>query len=186
MGVLGALARRSGQEPYASTVVIPEELRRPQQQAYWLLAGATLAHARVEEPLRERVADLLRYSPNRYGGAPVGALGIPTATMWRAAGWFTDSPDAGARGLADLLGDLARRYEESVRPAMANTYLWENGAAPVDVGNVDIAALTLSGYLVFGEQFEASLRARRESLDDLARVQLDLAMNLAHPEELPA
>jgi hypothetical protein len=135
------------------------------------------------ELLSQWVADLLEYSPNRYGAAPVGALGIPVGTLWRAAGSLMQPSDGGGPMLAATLGDLARRYEGSVRPAMENTYLWQNGIAPVDVGNVDIAALTLGGYLVFGERFQSTLRAELERLDAVARAQLDFALDLTNPEE---
>jgi hypothetical protein len=171
----------SGQRHVPFIGDLGDEVEYPQQQAYWLLAAAIFVAQYNNELLSQWVADLLEYSPNRYGAAPAGALGIPVGTLWRAAGWLTQPSDSGGPMLATTLGDLARRYEESVRPAMENTYLWQNGVAPVDVGNIDIAALTLGGYLVFGERFQNALRSELERLDAVARAQLEFALDLTHP-----
>jgi hypothetical protein len=159
---------------------VTDEMQYTQQQAYWLLAAATFA-AR-DESLTPWVADLLEYSPNRYGADPVGALGIPIETLWRAAGALTQSSGSGGPLLAATLGDLARRYEVSIRPAMENSYLWQNCAAPVDVGSVDIAALTLSGHLVFGDGFRDALGAEMERASGVARAQLEVTLDLASEE----
>jgi hypothetical protein len=161
---------------------ITEETQYAQQQAYWLLAAATFGGQYGDESLTPSVADLLEHSPNRYGADPVGALGIPIETVWRAADALTQPPDSGSPTLAATLGELARRYAVSIRPAMENSYLWQNGAAPVDVGSVDIAALTLSGHLVFGDVFRNALRAEMERVSDVARAQLDIALDLTSRE----
>ncbi|WP_283608460.1 hypothetical protein [Mycolicibacterium poriferae] len=158
---------------------VTEEMQYPQQQGYWLLAAVAFAARYGVEVLMPSVADLLEHSPNRFGADPVGALGIPVRTLWRVSNALTQPPESGVPMLAATLGDLARRYEESIGPAMENSYLWQNCAAPVDVGNIDVAVLTLSGHLVFGDVFRNALLAEMERLSDVAGAQLDIALDLA-------
>lgn len=114
---------------------IPEAMHQPQQQAYLLLSLA----ARSAELRDERnIADLHTLcdtSPHRDGNVPVGALGAPIRHYWAIARSLLDTDPE--QFLRHYVAAFQSRYLEDMESARANRHLWANGAAPVDVLDID-------------------------------------------------
>jgi hypothetical protein len=157
---------------------LPPPLSHPQQQVYFLLAGAAMAR-RFDLPIQTLRA-IIEQSPHRQGVAPMGALGTPLRVYWQTAGrLLTDDGDEPARLIAADLADMARAYAEAIDSAMANSQLWFNAAAPVDVGDLDIAAIALVASRRLGPDLMMDhLRRAGEDLSALARVPLQLASEM--------
>jgi hypothetical protein len=153
-----------------------DPMRHPQQQAYLVLAAARELAVYGDPSLRQDLLPLLDNSPHRVGVAPVGSLGMPIRTLWNAARLFATGD--GATELPPLLSAMSVRYEQSMQLAMANQYLWNHGAAPVDVGNVDIATLTIAAYRTYREDFTERMEPMIETLPSLAKVQMQIGMEL--------
>lgn len=157
---------------------LPEPLTHPQQQAYLLLACASLWQR------LDLDSDLLRSiverSPHRRGVAPVGALGTPLRQYWEMAGRFLDSSDdESAQTVATDLARMAGSYAEAIDSAMANERLWFNAAAPVDVGDIDIVAIALVTARRLGADLTRDhLQSAAEDLSPTARVPLELASEM--------
>jgi hypothetical protein len=154
---------------------IPEPMRHPQQQAYLLLACASLwQRLDLERDLLRLIVD---QSPHHRGVTPIGALGTPLRQYWNIAGLFLDSSDVEtARSVATDLGRMSDAYAEAINSAMANEQLWFNAAAPVDVADIDITAIALIAAGRLGADLTRQhLRSAAGSLGPIARVPLDLA-----------
>jgi len=158
-------------------------LLHPQQQAYLLLAGASLWQRLPMEPDLLRV--IVDQSPHRQGVAPIGALGTPLRLYWDIAGRFLDSSDEeSAQVVASDLARMGMAYAESINLAMANERLWFNAASPVDVGDTDIVGIALASANRLGASLmQEHLRSAAEGLDATARVPLELASEMI--DELP-
>ena len=156
---------------------IPEPMRHVQQQAYLLLACASLWRRFDLDPAQLR---LIVDSPARRGVAPIGALGTPLRQYWDIAQRFLDESDEEtARTVASDLARMADAYAEAINSAMANERLWFNAAAPVDVGDIDITAIALlSARRLRPDLIQEHLRSAAESLGPTARVPLELASEL--------
>jgi hypothetical protein len=157
-----------------------EPLFYPQQQAYLLLAGASMW------PIFQLPLDILHIigdqSPHRRGAAPVGALGIPIRLYWDIARRLLQTENKETddeQSAASVAQDLARMglaYSQSVDSAMANERLWFNAASPVDVGDIDIVSIALAAARRLGTELTRThLQAAAEELDATARVPLELA-----------
>jgi len=166
---------RTGPEP------MPWALSHVQQQAYLLLACAGSAEVvqRHGEQLRRLVTD----SPNRLAVLPAGAVGTPVGSYWTVARLLL-----GGRAEADLgaavpiLAAAAGRYAEAVRAARANDYTFRHAAAPVDVGDVDLAGLVALATRRFGPGYTGQvLGAELARMDPVARIPLELGMELGDP-----
>jgi hypothetical protein len=164
--------------PSISTQQVPEPMLHPQQQAYLLLACASLWRRFDLEPGLLRI--IIDQSPHRRGVAPIGALGTPLRQYWDIARRFLDSSDEeSARTVASDLARMAGAYAEAINSAMANERLWFNAAAPVDVGDIDIVAIALVSAGRLGPDLtKAHLRLAAESLDPTARIPLELASEM--------
>jgi hypothetical protein len=80
----------------------------------------------------------------------------------------------------DIIGGLARRHDDTIQKAMANDYLWQSAAGPVDVCSSDIASIFMNAYLVFGlDQLEGALDRVVRDLPSTGRGQIDMALDLA-------
>jgi hypothetical protein len=187
LDTLAAASGVMGLEPddrAAAVERLPETLKHPQQQAYLTLAAATMTAARRDIHPPVGLPALLESSPHQTGVLPVGALGMPIGTMWQAARALTGGGGEDIDRLADIISGVCRRYDESMRLARANTYLWDNAAAPVDVGSVDVAGLTISTFYAFGDRIGPSFVANtlRRSLVDsgsLGAVLLEISLDMA-------
>lgn len=163
---------------------LPDPLRHPQQQAYLVLAASTLASPIKDSELRHFLSSLLEQSPHRSGVTPVGALSIPISTWWEIAALLMRREPRSLNRLAQIMSDIGRRYEESIRLAMMNQYLWRNAASPVDVGSFDIAALTISAVRAFDpvasvDEVDHELRRGITDANPLASGQVEMAIDLA-------
>lgn len=125
-------------------------LAHPQQQAYMVLAAAG------SEPAREEFGRLLESvldsSPNARGVAPVGALGTPIRHLWNTARHLYRAELRSVTVVASRLAAMADRYAEAMELARVNRYLWQHGAAPVDVGDIDLTGITALAVRRFGWQ----------------------------------
>lgn len=154
-------------------------LRHPQQQTYLLLAAAGSRPLRDE--FRYPLEQITENSVHRRGVLPVGALGTPIRYLWDVARHLAAERPESVRVVSQHLVGMCRRYAETMALAQVNTYLWSNGAAPVDVGDVDIAgiaALTARRYggdTVLGALGNAGLRDGDERIA-LAPVAAGLAL----------
>lgn len=174
----------AGDEPRAGIAELPEPLRHPQQQAYLMLAGATIAAADDGRELVDFLNSLAESSPHRSGVTPIGALSTPISTMWDVADRLVRREDDDLDAVVSVIVNLARRYDESMQLAMVNQYLWSNAAAPVDVGNFEIAALTTSAFYAFAplmsvDRVDSFLRRSIAGATPLARGQIEIALDMA-------
>jgi hypothetical protein len=157
-----------------------EALRHPQQQAYLLLASA--GSPPVAEAFHDRLQNAIYQSPNRDGVLPVGSLGTPVRRLWAIARALAvgDSSELGT--IARHLAAMAGGYAETMSLAQVNGHLWANAAAPVDVGDLDIAgiaALTARRY-GGGPLLEAMAAS---SVDDIGMAPVRAGIDLAAGEE---
>jgi hypothetical protein len=163
-----------------------EPLRHPQQQAYLLLAAASMAR-RLDLP-SELLRGVLEQSPHSRGVVPVGALGTPIRTYWSIAkNLLGDNDEETAALVASDLAGMAAAYAEAIDSAMANERLWFNAAAPVDAGDTDTTAIALIAAQRLGSELtQAHLREAMEDLRPVARVPLELASEMieASPQGL--
>jgi hypothetical protein len=163
---------------------LPAPLRHPQQQVYLVLAAASIAGLDRMSELRDDLSFLLRMSPHRNGVNPVGALGTPIRALWNASNNLARRGSDDLQAVVDVVGAIARRYDEVIQQAMVNEYLWDNCASAVDVGDTTIAALTLSTFRAFGEDVgvgEVDRRFRRAIAEAAppARAQVEIALDVA-------
>ncbi|WP_405861293.1 hypothetical protein OG407_24765 [Streptomyces sp. NBC_01515] len=195
---VGTLADR--QEPHSPDErddLPPEPLSHPQQQAYLLVAATGVVRdfgadqfatnavmagdpgvhgdtrrLRVQRQLRLLISE----SPHRRGVLPVGALGTPIRAYWDiAASLLRPGPNA-TDSVVGHLRAMAQRYGTSVDLAMANERLWFNGAAPVDVCDVDITTLSLIAARVLGvDRFRSALQSALHDAHGLQSVPLGIA-----------
>jgi hypothetical protein len=165
-------------------VEMPAPLLHPQQQAYLLLADT---ESQAESAA---VRDAAASSAHRRGVVPIGALGMPLRVYWDVAMHLlsgsnervTSGEDlpSGLDAIAGHLDAMAVSYATAINSAMANEYLWFSAASPVDVGDIDIAAIAVLAARRFGvERVRAALSQRAEQHDPLTRVPLELATEMA-------
>lgn len=157
---------------------LPEPMLHPQQQAYLLLAATGISQ-QSDLPTR-MLGRYLDGSPHRRGTAPVGSLGTPLRVYWDIAINFLRREDEQTAALVarDLVG-LGSAYAEAIDSAMANERLWFNAAAPVDVGDADIAAIAMLAARRLGSELTIThLRSAAEGLGRVARVPLELAIQV--------
>jgi hypothetical protein len=122
-------------------------LRHPQQQAYLMLAvtgSESVGH------LAETAGTVLDASPHATGVVPVGALGTPIRRLWDVAAHLLARRPGSPEVIAGHLADMAYRYAEAMSLAQVNTHLWRHAAAPVDVGDVDVAGVAALAAHRFG------------------------------------
>jgi hypothetical protein len=178
------LLRTDGQPQHATGPAFEEHradkfLGHVQQQTYLLLACAALTTPGSGQA--EELRSFASRSPHRDGVVPMGSMGVPVRTLWGLALDML-SPDAepAARRYAGTLTELSRAYARTVDLAMANTLTWFNGAAPIDVADLDVIGTMAMGIQHFGRDRMQDLLDTTE-LPDVARVPLDLGMEVAPP-----
>jgi hypothetical protein len=149
-----------------------------------VLAGASVAGVLDQQDFngvsRSTLYSLVVRSPHYDGVTPVGALGVPIRTLWHMAATMMEPKGDSAERVADVIGGLARRYDDTMQQAMANDYLWQNAAAPVDVGSFDIASIAMNASRVFGpDRMEGALERVLGGLPSMGRGQIEMALELA-------
>lgn len=177
-------------QPYASGRIrsveeyrLPEPLLHPQQQVYLLLAETGMSR---QMDLPTQVLSLFAdQSPHRRGVAPVGSLGTPVRVYWNIARHFLDRDDERTAALvAHDLAAMAASYAESIDSAMANERLWFNAAAPVDVGDIDTAAIAKIAARRLGADLTIThLRSVIDGLGAIARVPVELAIEMIEVDQ---
>jgi hypothetical protein len=148
----------------------------PSQQAYIFLAAA--ATRDVANEYRSFLRALAQTSLNRSGVVSVGALGVPIHRYWALAAGFLD-PEVDINGMRPHLAAIAARYAETMELARANRYLWENCAAPVDVGDIDIAGITALLVDRLGDDRFTSIVESLPGLDAVGRALMAVGAELA-------
>jgi hypothetical protein len=158
---------------------LPPPLQHPQQQAYAILAIA--GQEQIHLQYREDLAAII--SMSRNGVVPVGALGTPVMRLWEIADSLVVSSYyrlEGIRTIARHLEAMALRYRESMELAQVNQHLWRNAAAPVDVGDLDMAGITAIATRRFGRPaIESELFPPGSPLDPIARAPIEAGLDLA-------
>jgi hypothetical protein len=155
-----------------------DALAHPQQQAYLLLAAA--GSRPVAEEFGQPLRRLALESPHRAGVVPVGALGMPIRRFWAIAAAVLGIGDLGTQVVATHISALLARYAESIELAMTNEYLWQNAAAPVDLGDIDIMGTFVIASRAFGSDAMADALMSRLPDDSYpARAQAEMAMEVA-------
>jgi hypothetical protein len=169
------IGRRTG---FSEPQELPEPLLHPQQQVYLLLAETGLSRqmdlpARILRPFADQ-------SPHRRGVVPIGSLGTPMRVYWDIARHFLDEEDDQTATLvARDLADMARTYAETIDSAMANQRLWFNAAAPVDVGDIDTAAIAMiAGRRLGFNLTREHLQSAANDLESIERVPVELAIEM--------
>ncbi len=169
---------------------MPEIHLQQQQQAYLVMAASAVA---TQQPRAERRAEEvggldsvllenLETSPHNTGVLPVGSLGTPIHRFWSVARHLLGSSGRDVFEIARHLVAMCQSYEETISLARANDYLWRNGAAPVDIADLDIAgiaALTTRRFdrdRLQGALADATLG---RGLGAVAMVPVELGMSLA-------
>jgi hypothetical protein len=153
-------------------------LRHPQQQAYLMLAAC------AEERPDRTIGSIMERSSYANGVVPVGALGTPIRTLWDIARHLFARRTDSAGVIAGHLAAMARRYADAMTLAQVNQYLWAHGAAPVDVGDIDIAGVAALSARRFGVDpilsglREAGMSAQR---DPIGMAPIEAGLALADP-----
>ena len=182
---LEAVSRRSaGAED--DEVVWPS-LRHPQQQAYLLLAGG--GSAAISREFGVSLTQIMETSIHREGVTPVGALGTPIRQLWNVARHLVRAGPGALPAIARHLAGMCQRYAETMELAQVNSYLWRHGAAPVDVGDIDIAGIaTLTARRFGGEPLLQALEQTGLSSErsPIALAPVEAGLALADPRETAA
>jgi hypothetical protein len=164
---------------------MPEIHLQQQQQAYLVMAASAVAtadQAPDERGLGSVLLENLETSPHNTGVLPVGSLGTPIHRFWSVARHLLGSSGRDVFEIARHLVAMCQSYEETISLARANDYLWRNGAAPVDIADLDIAgiaALTTRRFdrdRLQGALADATLG---RGLGAIAMVPVELGMSLA-------
>ncbi len=129
-----------------SSLRISPAMYHPQQQAYLLVALCALP--RFAAVYRDRLREICLNSPHREGGTPVGSLGLPIRHYWAVAQALLDGESE--RFVRQQLMPFINRYMDNVISARSNRHLWNNAAAPVDVGDIDTIGIVSVAARRFG------------------------------------
>jgi hypothetical protein len=184
----------SGRE--TSELASDDPLRHPQQQAYLMLACSGLPPAQLTRDNRGLLHEAAEASPHRRGVVPMGALAMPISRYWGVANTlltFDIEPgvpdrrrDEAASSVVDALEPMCREYARSIDQAMVNQRLWKGAAAPVDVGDIDIASiLSLSMRRIGPAAIRRQAGRLSEGLGPLAAIPLTYGLELGSQRDLP-
>jgi hypothetical protein len=121
----------------------------PAQLTYLLLVMS--GDRAVAGELRE-ARKTLHERLSAHSTAPVGPQSLPVdfylafcdtlATLNNREQRFTREEPL-SRQIVRTLGQMGRRYEDGIKRARANQYLWEHQQAPVDIVDLDIVGMTV-------------------------------------------
>jgi hypothetical protein len=129
------------------TPAMPDAVNHPAQLMYLLLAAAS--RPRLRDPLGQALEGAeRRLAP--HGSFPMGPQGVPLGDYLDVANALRYGDDivrpTGAGrptgGLAYRLAGLLRLRAVTLRAAQRNRYLWERGASPVSIVDLDHVALS--------------------------------------------
>jgi hypothetical protein len=113
----------------------------------------------------------------------VGAVGTPAGSYWAIARHLLSrESERDLSAIVPILMSAARRYAEAVGRAMVNEYTFGHAAAPVDVGDVDLAGIVTLTMRRFGRSRTADLLGGQlAQMDRLARIPIELGMEMEGP-----
>jgi hypothetical protein len=128
----------------------PDAVDHPAQLTYLLLAAAS--QPRLRDPLGQ-VLDGAERRLAPHGSYPMGSQGVPLGDYLDVANamrYGDDIPSVGPGrpgvGLAARLAGLLRLRAVTLRAVQRNRYLWERGASPISI--IDLDHVALSGLAV--------------------------------------
>lgn len=160
---------------------ISSALLHPQQQAYLLIAAVSSPPIAAE--FRRVLEAIVDESPHRLGVVPVGALGTPIRWFWRMGKLMLERPVESTREYARQLAVIVERYAESVELARTNEHCWRNAAAPIDVGDIDVAGMAVIAGRQFGvDGLTAALEEMLARSPYPGRALLEIAMEFLRAE----
>ena len=155
----------------------PDAAHHPVQLTYLLLAAASRPWLR--DPLEQTLSGAERRLSS-HSRSPIGPQGVPIGEyvgLANAMG-FDDGPvgprsgPGSVRDVATRLAGLHRAQAASLRAAQRNRYLWERGASPVSV--VDLEHVAMSGLALrrrpWFDELSAAVTAELATDDELAQL----------------
>lgn len=176
---LGRAAGRSGgKEPLVGLLAEPA-IERPAQCAY--LVYAYLFHTETAERHRD---ELGRVSESLYAHStqPLGPQGRPLgdyaglATILNNSGRFAESQTEAFR---ETMRNMARAYRQSIEQAQQNTAVWQAVQGPVDIIDLDAAAIaTLIEQHSAERNLAGNLRNSLQDLSDVERIPLECGLSM--------
>ena len=115
-------------------------LADPVQQAYLLLTAASRPW--LQDNLRGTLDAIVR-NLDAHDLQPIGPQSIPLVMYLNLARTMLSNElgDTEVRTVGDQLAAMGRTQAASLRSAMRNQYLWEHGAAPVNVVDFEYVAM---------------------------------------------
>ena len=155
-------------------------LQHPQQQAYLVLAAASAPDIVFGSQLQET----LDKSIYRDGVAAIGALATPIRRFWSIARHLISSIDGAVLVIAEHLAFMCRHYAESMELGQVNASLWEHGAAPVDIGDIDIIGISaMTARRFSGEVLLSALRQYGISVEQqsIAITPVEIGLAIVEP-----
>lgn len=163
---------------------MPEIRLQQQQQAYLVVAASAVVAMQSDNAsgLAGVLDENLERSPHNTGVLPVGSLGTPIHRFWSVARHLLGDSSRDIFEIARHLVAMCQAYEEAISLARANDHLWSNGAAPVDIADLDIAGIAaLTTRRFNGDRLEGALAEATlgRGLGPIARVPVDLGISLA-------
>lgn len=173
---------------------MPEIRLQQQQQAYLVMAASAVSTQPTDaslsvdilrvpnSDLAEALDATLETSPHNTGVLPVGSLGTPIHRFWSVARHLRSEHSRDILEIARHLIAMCRAYEEAISLAHTNDYLWSNGAAPVDIADLDIAGISTLTTRRFGrDRLEGAITDATlgRGLSPIARIPVELGISLA-------
>jgi hypothetical protein len=154
-----------------------------------MLACSGLPPEQLGGSVRGQLYEAIETSPHRNGVLPMGALAMPVSRYWGIArllltfgiesGGNAGQRDGAASRVIDALEPMCREYAQSIEQARANQRLWQGAAAPVDVGDIDIASIiALSMRRIGRGPIRRHANRLREDLGPLAAIPLVCGLEL--------
>jgi hypothetical protein len=172
------LERTSGQEQALAGAEerFDAALQVPVQRLYLLLAVAG------HPELRAASMRALASASHLIGPAPLGSSAAPLVEWWwiaRLLGRLTEDRDEARAILVGVLAEFARRHGRQLTIAQVDRHHWRRIVAPVDLVDLDLAAVTC-----FAARGVAALRLEPLTLaefavEPLAEISLAVGLQLA-------
>ncbi len=164
-----------------SRIAVPEPLIHPQQQAYMLLATASMVNDDIAgSDFIMLLRDAVDAAPQRLNITPVGAVGTPMRRYWDIGRVLLDYPNKeSATKVAELVSEISTAYARDVGMARVNEYLWNHASAPVDIVDIDVVGLAaVSARRLGAGAVISAMEERLQRLSPLGRIPIRAAIDL--------